>query len=84
VVVKRGPTAQLMPNLPDLPICDLCSVRKSAGGYWTTADATHNEEQQAVSHVVLSTKVQQLFDALGRPVELMLSQEAISPVQSRA
>jgi hypothetical protein len=86
VVVKRGQTAQLMRNWPDLPICDFladglpqaCSTSKSAGGGWTTADATQNEEQtSAQSCVVLSTKV-------GHPVELMLSQETISPAQSRA
>jgi hypothetical protein len=92
VVVKRGQAAQLMRNRPGLPICDFladgrpqaCSMRKSAGGCWTTADATQNEEQTSgQSCVVLSTIVHPLIDALGYPAELMLSQETISPVQSR-
>ena len=93
VVVKRGQMAQLMRNLPDLPICDFLadgrpqasSMSKSAGGYWITADATQSEEQTSgQSCVVLITKVHPLIDALGHPVELMLSRETISPVQSRA
>jgi len=57
LVVKRGQTAQLMRNRPDLLICDFpadglpqaCSTSKSAGGSWTTADATQKRRANELS-----------------------------------